>query len=135
MGRQRLRRAEPIRACSKWPRRGNVVTVGDLLDAGDAEADAVLHVHVATRAGRDEIRGRHGDTLRVRVQAPPVDGRANDAVRSLLGSAFHISDSRVELVSGDRSRLKRFRLHGVGRAAAEARLRELLDPPGPARRR
>jgi uncharacterized protein (TIGR00251 family) len=105
--------------------------VGELLDVGDPGSDAVLHVHVATRAGRDEIRGRHGDALRVRVHAPPVDGRANDAVRTLLGTAFGLPDSQVELVSGDRSRLKRFRLRGVGRAAAEQRLRELIDPPGP----
>jgi uncharacterized protein len=91
-----------------------------------------LHVHVAARAGRDEIRGRHGDALRVRVQAPPVNGRANEAVRSLLGAAFGVPDARVELVSGDRSRLKRFRLHGLARAAAEHRLEELLNPPGTA---
>jgi uncharacterized protein (TIGR00251 family) len=107
---------------------------GDLLDAGDADAEAVVHVHVAARAGRDEIRGRHGDSLRVRVQAPPVDGRANDAVRTLLGAAFDMPESRVVLVSGDRSRLKRFRLRGVGRAAAAQRLRELLDPADPAPR-
>jgi uncharacterized protein (TIGR00251 family) len=105
--------------------------VGDLLDAGERGSDAVVHVHVAARAGRDEIRGRHGDALRVRVQAPPVDGRANEAVRSLLGGAFGVPGARVELVSGDHSRLKRFRLHGVARAVAEQRLHELLDPPGP----
>jgi uncharacterized protein (TIGR00251 family) len=101
----------------------------DLFDGGEPGSDAVLHVHVVPKAGRDEIRGRHGDALRVRVQAPPADGRANDSVRSLLGAAFGVPDGRVELVSGDRSRLKRFRLRGVGRASAEQRLRELLDPP------
>jgi uncharacterized protein (TIGR00251 family) len=86
----------------------------------------VVHVHVQPRAGRDEIVGRHGAALRVRVQAPPVDGRANEAVGRLLAAAFGVAPSKVELVSGDRSRLKRFRLHGVAREDARARLEDLL---------
>ena len=98
----------------------------ELLDAADAGADAVVHVHVQPRSGQDEIGGRHGNALRVRVQAPPVDGRATEAVRRVLGAAFGVSPSQVELLSGERSRLKRFRLHGVARAAAVARLEDLL---------
>jgi uncharacterized protein (TIGR00251 family) len=101
-----------------------------LLDAGGDDADAVLHVHVQPRAGKDEIRGRHGDALRVRVTAPPVDGRATAAVAVVLGAAFGVAPSRVELVSGDRSRLKRFRLAGLSRGEAIGRLTVLLgDDP------
>jgi uncharacterized protein len=98
----------------------------ELLDGGDGGGGAVVHVHVQPRAGHDEIVGRHGNALRVRVQAPPVDGRATEAVRRLLGAAFGVPPSRVELLSGDRSRLKRFRLLGVARADAVARLEDLL---------
>jgi uncharacterized protein (TIGR00251 family) len=78
------------------------------------------------RAGRDAIAGRHGDALRVRVTAPPVEGAANEAVRRVLAAAFGITAARVELVSGERSRLKRFRLRGLARGDAERRAAELL---------
>jgi uncharacterized protein (TIGR00251 family) len=101
--------------------------VADLLDGTDG--DAVVHVHVQPRAGRNEITGRHGNALRVRVKAPPVEGRATEAVRALLGDAFGVTAGRVTLVSGERSRLKRFRLAGIGREAARTRLEALLDRP------
>jgi uncharacterized protein YggU (UPF0235/DUF167 family) len=65
--------------------------------------------------------------LRVRVQAPPVDGRATEAVRRLLAGAFGVPVPTVALVSGERSRLKRFRFTSLQRAAAVARLEGLLD--------
>jgi uncharacterized protein (TIGR00251 family) len=102
--------------------------LADLLDGTDG--DAVVHVHVQPRAGRNEITGRHGNALRVRVQAPPVDGRATAAVGRLLGDAFGVGAGSVTLVSGDRSRLKRFRLSGIGRDAALATLESLLSGPG-----
>jgi uncharacterized protein (TIGR00251 family) len=89
-------------------------------------------VHVQPRAGRNEITGRHGNALRVRVQAPPVESRATDAVRSLLADAFGVATGEVTLVSGERSRLKRFRLTGIGREAALATLEALLDQAGSA---
>jgi uncharacterized protein (TIGR00251 family) len=102
--------------------------VAALLDGprGDGTGDAVLLVHVQPRAGRDEVTGRHGDALRVRVQAPPVDGRATEAARRLVAAALGLPAGRVALASGERSRLKRFRLAGVGRADAVARLEALL---------
>jgi uncharacterized protein (TIGR00251 family) len=88
----------------------------------EADGDAVLLVHVQPRASRDEVGGRHGDALRVRVLAPAVDGRATEAARGLIASTFGIPVRRVVLVQGQRSREKRFRLTGVTPAAARARL-------------
>jgi uncharacterized protein len=105
---------------------GRARGAAELLDAGDRDGDAVVHVHVQPRAGRDEIVGRHGDALRVRVQAPPVDGKATEAVRRLLADAFGVAPARVDLVAGERSRLKRFRVRGVDRATAIDRLEDLL---------
>ncbi|MDQ1519062.1 MAG: uncharacterized protein QOI55_135 [Actinomycetota bacterium] len=90
----------------------------------------MLHVHVQPRSGRDEITGRHGNALRVRVQAPPVDGRATEAVRRLIAGVLDVAPGRVTLVSGERSRLKRFRLEGISRGAAAARLGIVLAGRG-----
>ena len=97
-----------------------------LLDAGADDGDVVVHVHVQPRAGRDEVTGRHGDALRLRVQASPVDGRATAAAGRLLAGVFGVAPARVTAVSGERSRLKRFRIAGVTRRDARQRLEMLL---------
>jgi uncharacterized protein (TIGR00251 family) len=71
---------------------------------------AVVSVRVQPRARRDEIVGWQGTTLRVRVTAPPVDGRANDAVIDVLAEAFGVPRAAVALVSGATSHNKLFRI-------------------------
>jgi uncharacterized protein (TIGR00251 family) len=91
---------------------------------------AVLAVHVQPGAKRPGFAGRHGDALRVRVSAPPADGRANDAVLALVASAFGLPRSGVRLLSGGANRRKRVLLAGVDVAAAAAVVERLLDGPG-----
>lgn len=91
----------------------------------------VLHVHVQPGAGRSAVVGRHGDALKVRVAAPPVDGRANEATRALLAEALGLAEADVELTSGDSSRAKRFRLRGLDPEEADRRLRVALDDARP----
>ena len=71
---------------------------------------AVVSVRVQPRARRDEIVGWQGSTLRLRVTAPPVDGRANDAVIGVLAEAIGVPRAAVGLVSGATSRNKLFRI-------------------------
>lgn len=87
---------------------------------------SVLHVHVQPRAGRDAVAGRHGDALKVRVRAAPVEGRATEAARLVVAAAFGLVPAAVRVVSGDRSRLKRFLLAGLGPAEAAARMERIL---------
>lgn len=68
-------------------------------------AGAIVEVLLVPGASRDEIVGVHGTRLRVRVKAPPEKGRANSAAARLLAKAF---GSRVDLLSGATSRVKRF---------------------------
>ena len=99
--------------------------------------DAVeIAVHASPGAGRTQVVGRHGDALKIRVAAPPEQGRANDAMVALLAEAFGVAASGVELVAGASSRLKRFRVTGVDTATAGQRVDELLDgyPAAPSRR-
>jgi uncharacterized protein len=63
-------------------------------------------VHVQPRATRSEALGRHGDALKVRLQAPPVDGAANEALVELLASVLEVPRRAVQLVSGHTSRRK-----------------------------
>jgi uncharacterized protein len=96
-------------------------------DLYDVERDTiVLRVHVQPGAGRSAIVGRHGTSLKVRVAAPPVDGRANVAAAALIAETLGTKEGDVELVSGQRSRLKRFRIVGVDAEDVEVRLREAL---------
>ena len=77
-------------------------------------------VKATPRANRSAITGADPDWLRVRLQAPPVDGKANDALAALFASIFSIPKRAVELLSGDTSRLKRIKLHGVPAETAAA---------------
>jgi uncharacterized protein (TIGR00251 family) len=90
----------------------------------------VLRVHVSPGAGRSAVTGRHGDAVKVRVAAPPVDGRANAALVEFLAGEFGLKAADVTLVSGATARAKRFRLGGLDPDAAEAAVERLLSTAG-----
>jgi uncharacterized protein len=89
----------------------------------EADGATLVTVRVQPRAGRDEIAGSRGLSLVVRVKAPPVDGRANEAVCKLLARAAGIPPSSAELIRGASSRDKVVRLPGVTAADAAEKLR------------
>ena len=73
--------------------------------------DAVeVQVRVVPRASRDGIAGIHGDSLRLQITAPPVDGEANRRVIELLAKLAKQRPASVTLVSGAASRSKRVRI-------------------------
>jgi uncharacterized protein (TIGR00251 family) len=74
---------------------------------------------VSPGARRPGIGGRHGDAWKVRVAAPPEDGRANEAVLALLAKTLEVSRGRLALVSGHRSRDKVVVLSGLEQAHSE----------------
>ncbi len=74
-------------------------------------SDLLLDVRVQPRAARNELAGVHGERLRVRVQAPPVDGKANAALVEFVAEAFGVPRGRVTLEQGLTGRDKRLRLH------------------------
>ncbi|MSO79189.1 MAG: YggU family protein, partial [Acidimicrobiia bacterium] len=83
-------------------------------DLVTADGDAVvIAVHVQPRAGRTAVVGRHGDALKVRIAAPPVDDRANTATVALIAGMLDVAATGVTVVSGERSRLKRLRVQGI----------------------
>ena len=74
---------------------------------------ARIAVRVQPRAKRDEIGGERHGALVVRVTAPPVEGRANDAVRKLLSKRLGIAASRVAVVRGASGRDKVVEIEGM----------------------
>jgi uncharacterized protein (TIGR00251 family) len=82
----------------------------------------LLRVRLTPRAGRSQIDGWDGDLLRVRVAAPPVEGKANDALLRLLAGALGVAPSRLRLVRGRTSREKVVAVEGVSGEDVRARL-------------
>jgi hypothetical protein len=77
-------------------------------------------VHVQPRASRSEIIGQHGAALKVRLQAPPVDGAANEALVHLLADSLGVSRRSVRVVAGATSRTKTVEVDGTTEAAVRA---------------
>jgi uncharacterized protein (TIGR00251 family) len=82
-----------------------------------------LRVRVTARASRDELAGLRDGVLHVRVSAPPVDGKANQAVCKLIARALGVGKTSVTVVRGERSRDKVVRIDGVEPETARSRLR------------
>lgn len=80
--------------------------------------DWLLDCQLQPRAKRDEIAGEHGGALKVRVQAPPVDGAANKALVALLAKEFGVSKARVVVEKGATGRRKRVRIQSAGQLPA-----------------
>jgi uncharacterized protein (TIGR00251 family) len=76
-------------------------------------ADLLLEVRVQPRASQTEFAGLMGDRLRVRLQAPPVDGKANASLVEFVADAFGVPRSAVVLEKGLTGRDKRLRVRGV----------------------
>ena len=77
----------------------------------------VLTLHVQPGAKRTEVAGVHGAALRIRLAAPPVDGKANAELTRFLANAFGVPRRNVTLVRGDASRQKTVRIEAPGAAA------------------
>lgn len=65
-----------------------------------------LTLHVQPGAKRSEIAGLHGDALKIRLAAPPVEGRANEALLKFIAKLFNVPLRQVELKRGEQSRHK-----------------------------
>ena len=81
-----------------------------------ATADRIksdIKVKLLPRSSMNKILGREGDHFKVKVTAPPVEGKANEALITLLSKKLGIPKGRIEIVSGKSSRMKSIRVEGL----------------------
>lgn len=95
-----------------------------------AAGGVTLAVRAQPGAKKTAITGIYGEgasaQLKIAVQAPPVEGRANSALIEFLAETFGLPKSRVEIVSGELSRSKVFQLRGVTIEQVEVKLAEWI---------
>ena len=91
-----------------------------MIELSDHAEGVLLPVRAKPGARKAGIQGERDGALVVAVNAPPEDGRANAALVEVLHEQLGLKRSRIELVSGQKSRDKRFLLRGVTRAEVMA---------------
>jgi uncharacterized protein len=80
-----------------------------------SDDEVSFYVQVQPRSSRDAIEGEYADALRIRLTAPPVDDRANEALTRLLAERLNVPRAAVRIVGGEKSRRKRVVVAGVTR--------------------
>ena len=90
-----------------------------------AEVQTEIKVRVLPKSSRTEILGIKDDTYKVKLTAPPMEGKANKALIELLARRLRIGKGRVEIVSGGRSRLKTIRIHGLSSEEVTSFMRDI----------
>lgn len=88
-----------------------------------------LHTYVQPRAARSEVAGEHGDSIKIRITAPPVEGEANAELERFIAKLLGVAASRVAVVSGTSSRRKVVAIEGMTVAAVTAVLERALRKP------
>ena len=81
------------------------------------------------RAARNALVGLHGGAVKVKVQAPALEGKANEALLALIAAALEVPRARVTLAAGAHSRWKRVVASGVSVDDAAARLERSVEAP------
>ena len=81
-----------------------------------------LRIKLVPRASTNRIDGLHGDALKIRLNAPPVDGKANAALLRYLADTLHLPLASLTLTAGETSRNKTIRIHTLDPATIRARL-------------
>jgi hypothetical protein len=92
------------------------------------EVPGTLRLRVIPNARRDDVVGEYGDTVKIKIAAPALEGKANEAIRGFLAERLGVSVRAVEFVSGEKSRDKVVTVEGLN--GGELRRRLLESVPG-----
>lgn len=88
----------------------------------DIKTGVRLHLYVQPGGKKSEVLGEHDGALKIRIQAPPVEGKANAAVVEFVAELLGVPRSRVTLIRGEKSRQKVVEITNMTRAEALAKL-------------
>jgi uncharacterized protein len=94
-----------------------------VIEINQRDGAVTFRVRVQPRASRTQITGEQAGAIKLRIAAPPVDGKANEECRKFLAKLVGVSASSVEIISGDSSRDKVIRI----RDTSVERVRKALD--------
>jgi uncharacterized protein (TIGR00251 family) len=89
---------------------------------------SMLRVKAVPNAPRDEVQGWIGDSLKVRVHAPPTDGKANERLCAFIAGKLSLPRAAVTLASGASSREKRLAVAGLSEQEVRERLARHCSP-------
>ncbi len=84
-----------------------------MIEVREVDGGLSFLVRVQPRASRNEIDGEWQGALRIRLNVPPVEGRANEALRRFLADHLNVPLGAVKIASGQRSRVKRVEVQGA----------------------
>lgn len=82
----------------------------------------IISLYIQPNASKTEVIGEHNGLLKIKIKAPPVDGKANEEVLRFLSKALNISRSEIEILKGDKSREKKVLVRGLDIKVAQAAL-------------
>ena len=83
------------------------------------KAGLKFNLYVQPRSSRNQVVGFHGNALKVKIKAPPVEGAANKMCIAVLAKALNVPKSAIELVSGQTARIKRLLVKIAGNDDAD----------------
>jgi uncharacterized protein (TIGR00251 family) len=90
------------------------------MEIEEHEGITTFSIRVVPRASRDAVEGEYQGALKVRLTAPPVDDKANHALRRLLAGRLNVPVSAVRIIAGEKNRMKRVTVAGVTRVQIAA---------------
>jgi uncharacterized protein len=97
-----------------------------MIPVRDTPQGATFAIKVHPRARKNDIIGEVGDALKLALTAPPVEGRANQAVVEFLAEILDVPHSSITIAAGQASRNKVVRVSGLSAADVEKRLRAAM---------
>lgn len=84
---------------------------------------AVIRVRVLPRSSKNRIADIEDNIYKIKLTAPPIDGKANKALQQFLSKKLGIPKTNIEIISGERSRVKSIKIHGLSDREVEEKLR------------
>jgi len=93
-----------------------------VLEISERNGAVIILVRVQPRASRDEVSGEVEGALKIRLRAPAIENRANEALREFLAALLKTPKSAVRILSGERSRTKCVEIRGVAKPQIEVLL-------------